>query len=236
MSSLLDHEYDTEYDLLLSAWGDGMLAESELLDFQKPDAIIGEYKKKRRLYPKTISLLIKDSRGYGSETGYTGIDTAFLEKLETLKELIIPDTITHIDLTPKLEKILKDNGTLIRGSFDSFAESFAKENGLHFRPADFIFADFEDTQWHEYTTMKLIFRRNGNIEIKETSSSPGSNAGNTFGGSFTHSLLRDFYKTQSAGEIAERFNPDARKAIIEDGRLAAFMEKAKSHDYYTGKN
>ena len=78
---------------------------------------------------------MKDSRGYGSETGYIGVDTALLEKLETLKELILPDTITHIDLTPKLEKILKDNDTLIRGSFDSFAESFAKENGLRFRPA-----------------------------------------------------------------------------------------------------
>jgi len=236
MSSLLDHDYDTEYDLSLSAWGDGMLAESELLDFHKPDAIIGEYKKKRRRYPKTISLLIEDSRGYGSKTGYTGIDTAFLEKLETLKELIIPDTITHIDFTPKLEKILKDNDTLIRGSFDSFAESFAKENTLHFRPADLIFAAFEDTQWHEYTTMKLIFKRNGNIEIKETSSSPGSNAGNTFGGSFTHSLPCDFYKTQSAGEIAERFNTDAHKAIIADGRLAAFIEKAKTHEFYRDKN
>ena len=236
MSSLLDHDFDMEYDLSLSAWDDGTLAESELLDFHKPDAIIGEYKKKRRRYPKSISLLIQDSRGYGSETGYTGVDTAFLEKLETLKELILPDTITHIDLTPKLEKILKDNDTLIRGSFDSFAESFAKENGLRFRPADFIFAEFEDTRWREYTTMKLIFKRNGNVEIKETSSSPGSSAGNTFGGSFTHSLPRDFYMTQTAEEIAERFSKDAREAILSDGRLAAFIEKAKIHNYFCDKN
>ena len=236
MSSLLDHDFDTEYDLSLSAWGDGTLAESELLDFQKPDAIIGEYKKKRHRYPKSISLLIQDSRGYGSETGYTDVDPALLEKLETLKELILPDTITHIDLTPKLEKSFKENDTLIRGSFDSFAESFARESVLRFRPADFIFADFEDTRWHEYTTMKLIFRRNGNVEVKETSSSPGSSAGNTFGGSFTHLLPRDFYMTQTAEEIAERFNKDAREAIISDGRLAAFIEKAKTYDYYRDKN
>ena len=35
MSSLLDHDYDTEYDLSLFAWGDGILKESELLDFQR---------------------------------------------------------------------------------------------------------------------------------------------------------------------------------------------------------
>ncbi len=230
--SLLDHAFDTEYDLSLSAWGEGRFAESELLYFQKPDAIIEEYKKKHGSYPKSISLLLKDSRGYGSETGFTGIDTAFLEKLATLKELILPDTVTHIDLTPDLEKIFKDNDTLIRGSFDSFAESFAKENGLHFRPADFIFADFEDERWHEYTVMTLIFKRCGSVEIKETSSSPGSSAGNTFGGSFTHSLPRDFYMIQTAGEIAERFDKNTREAIISDGRLAAFIEKAKTHGFY----
>ena len=236
MSSLLDHDYDTEYDLSLFAWGDGILKESELLDFQKPDAIMGEYKKKRRRFPRSISLLLADTRGYGSDAGYTGVDTAFLEKLETLRELILPDTVTNIGLTPELEKILRDNDTLIRGSFDSYAEKFAKEHGLHFRPADFIFADFEDTRWHESTTMKLIFKRNGNAIIKETSSSPGSNAGNTFGGSFTYSLPRDFYKTQTAEDIAERFSKDAREAIISDGRLAVFIEKAKTRKYYTEKN
>ena len=234
--SLLDHVFDTEYDLSLSAWGDGTLTESDLLYFHKPDAIIEEYIKKHSRYPGSISLLLKDSRGYGSETGFTGIDTSFLEKLETLKELILPDTITHIDLTPALEKIFRDNNTLIRGSFDSFAEKFANENGLCFRPADFIFADFEDTRWHEFTVMTLIFKRNGSVEIKETSSSPGSSAGNTFGGSFTHSLPRDFFEAQTADEIAERFDKDAREAIISDGRLAAFIKKAKTHDFYRDKN
>ncbi len=80
--------------------------------------------------------------------------------------------------------------------------------------------------------MTLIFKRSGSVEIKETSSSSGSSAGNTFGGSFTHSLPRDFYMIQTAEQIAERFNKDAREAIVADGRLAAFIEKAKTHDFY----
>ncbi|MBQ9545292.1 MAG: hypothetical protein IJV00_09215 [Clostridia bacterium] len=234
--SLLDHEFDTEYDLSLSAWGEGRFSESDLLYFQKPDAIMEEYLKKHGRYPGSISFLIKDSRGFGSETGFTGIDTAFLEKLATLKELILPDTITHIDLTATLEKILRDNDTLIRGPFDSFAESFAKENSLRFRPADFVFADFEDARWHEFTEMTLIFKRNGGVEIKESSSSPGSSAGNTFGGSFTHSLPRDFYLIQTAEEIAEKFDENTREAILSDGRLAAFIEKLKTHGFYRDKN
>lgn len=233
--SLLDHDFDTEYDLSLSAWGDGILAESDLLYFQKPDAILEEYKKKHGSFPESISLLLKDSRGYGSEAGFTGIDTAFLEKLATLKELILPDTISHIDLTPALERIFRDNDTLIRGSFDSFAESFANGNGLRFRPADLIFAEFEDTRWREFTVMTLIFKRNGSVEIEETSSSPGSSAGNTFGGSFTHSLPCGFYMTQTAEEIAKQFDKDAREAIVSDGRLADFIEKAKTHGFHRDK-
>ena len=233
---LLDHEFNSEYELELSAWGEGVLADAGLLDMQKPDAVLNAFRKKYRRYPKSISLRIEDPRAAGYDFGFTGIEPSFLEKLETLKELVLPGSITRIDLTPGVEKILRDNDTLIRGAFDSFAESFAKENGLRFRPADFIFADFEDTRWRESTTLKLIFKRSGNVEIKETSVSPGSNAGNTFGGSFTHSLPRDFYKTLTAAAIAGRFSGDAREAIVSDGRLAAFIEKAGEHGYYQDGN
>ncbi|MBR5060152.1 MAG: hypothetical protein IKX06_05200 [Clostridia bacterium] len=233
---LLDHEFKGEYELELSAWGEGILREQGLLKMQKPDAILSAFQKKFRRYPKSISLLVEDSRGFGNDNGFTGIETELLEKFETLKELILPETITHLDISPKLGNILRENDTLIRGRFDSFAETFARENGLHFRPADLVFASFTDTRFFESTTMTLLFRRNGKVEIRERSTSPGSNAGNTFGGSFTHPLPGDFWKTGTAEQIAERFYDDARTAIIEDGRLAGFIEKAKTHGYYQGKN
>ena len=234
--SLLDHEFNSEYELMLSAWGEGTLSESALLDLQKPDAVFREFRKKYHRFPKSISLIISDPHDVGYDFCYTGVDTALLEKLETLKELVLPDTITHIDMSPKLTEIFKDNKTLIRGKLDSFAEKFAQENGLNFRPADFVFADFEDERFHESTTMTLLFKRSGNVEIKESSSSPGSSSSHTLGGSFTHALSRDFYQTQTAEQIAEKFYACARDAILTDGRLAAFIDKAKSHKIYTGKN
>ena len=158
-----------------------------------------------------------------------------LEKFETLKELILPDSVTDIDVTPKLDEILKKNGTLIRGTFDSFAERFAAKLGLHFRPKDYTFANyfFEPTQ--ESTSLTIIFKRNGSVEIEEKISSPGSSAGNTFGGSFFYSLDKEFYK-QSAEDVASQFRNALNDAILESGRLAAFMEKARTHDYYKGKN
>lgn len=238
---LLDHTFhsgssDSQYELELSAWGNGVLREEGLLDMQKPDHIISSFKKKYRRYPRSISLLLKDPYEVGYDFGFTGIDSALLIKLKTLKELILPASVTNIELTPELEKLLKENSTLIRGSFGTFAESFASENGLHFRPADFIFAEYEFEPARESTRMVLLFKRNGGTEIKEIITAPGTNAGNTSGGTFYHSMSRNFYKTDTSEQIAGRFNPRLRDAIIEDGRLAEFIKQANEHNFYSGKN
>ena len=241
MSSLLQYRFfkdtfSSEYELLLSAWGDGVLSEDALLDFEKPDTIINIFKKRFRRYPKDISLFIEDPRLIGLNYCNTGVDTALLEKLETLKELILPDSITHIDMTEKLQRILEKNNTLIRGNFDSYAQEFARENNLNFRPADLIFAEYYFERTRESTRMTLVFKRGGGVYMKEAITAPGSNAGNTSGGTLTHPLDRDFYKTKTAEQITEKLSDALRRNIIEDGRLAAFIEKAKTHGYYTGKN
>ena len=228
-------KYGAEYELVLSAWGNGILSESGLLDLQKPDNVIKKFRSRYRRYPKSISLQLEDPTSVGYKYFFTGVETALLEKLETLKELILPYTVESIEMTPKLESILKDNDTLIRGDFDSFAERFAAQNGLHFRPADLIFAEYSPDVPPESTRMTLVFNRNGSVTVKEAVSSPGTSASNTLGGTFTHSLNKDFYKNETAETIAGRFGKGLGGEILRDGRLAAFIEKAKTHDYYKGK-
>ena len=234
--SLLDHDFDGEYDLSLSAWGEGVLREEELLDFMRPAHVLEEFRKKRRRYPKDISLLVENSLGAGCDYGYTSIDPAFLENLKTLKELILPPSVTSIDLTPALREMLCRNETLIRGTFDSYAEELAKELGLRYRPSDFVFAEYFFEPAQEYTAMKLIFTRSGAVYVSEDISSPGSSSSHTYGGSFTYPLRRDFYKHKTAEQIAGLFRPTLREATVNDGRLAAFLEKARARGYYTGKN
>ena len=84
--------------------------------------------------------------------------------------------------------------------------------------------------------MTIIFRRNGSVTIEEKITSPGSSAGNTFGGEFYYSLPSDFYMTQTVDDIAERFRNAIYNSTILDGRLETFMENAKTHNIYTGKN
>ena len=234
--SLLECEFGMEYDIMLSAWGEGVLSESSLLDFQQPDVILEKYKKEYRRNPKSISLYVQDPMAVGYDYGYTGVDSAFLEKLATLKELILPPSVSAIQMTPKLENILTDNNTLIRGTFDSFAESFARENKFRFRHSDFVFAEYESERPPESTQLTMQFKRDGSVVIREDVSSSGTSASNTLGGSFYHSISTEFYKTNTAEEIAGMFSEDLRDVILKDGRLAEFIEKAKTHKSFIGAN
>ena len=234
--SLLNHEFDADYELELSAWGRGVLSEADLLDFQQVDTILGEFQEEYHRFPRDISLFIEDPMSAGFDYGFTGVDTALLEKLTTLRELILPDSVTHIDMTPRLSEMLKKNDTLIRGTFDSFAERFANENGLRFRHSDYVFAQYLFEPAQESTTMILQFLKDGSVRIEEKISSPGSSAGNTFGGSFYYKRSRNFFREKTAEQIAEDFRAVIYDATVADGRLAEFIEKAKTHKMYMGKN
>ena len=232
--SLLDMYTDVDYPLCLEASGDGEVCEKSF--GITLDKIFGRYKKKCGGFPAQISLLIRDTLAAGLDYGFTSIDTAFLERLETLKELGIPDSVTHIEMTERLERILKENNTLIRGSFDSFAERFASQNGLNFRHRDFFFASSYFEPAFESTTLTMMFSRDGSVVIEEKVSSPGSSAGNTFGGEFYKTLESDFFMHKTAQDIANMYGSRIRNAIIEKGLLADFIEKARTHDLYTGEN
>ena len=230
--SLLDYEFDSEYDLMLSAHGKGTVKEG--IFHTSLSTIYRKFKKEYAREPRDVSLLIEDTFACGY--GFTEIDTAFLEQINTLAELVLPNSITNIDMTPTLEQILKRNNVLIRGAFDSFAEKFAAENHLHFRPADFLFAKdfFEPAQ--ETTLLTMMFKRNGNVVMEESISSPGSSAGNTFGGTFYKDIPKNFHKTMTVEQIAEMYGSRLHDAIIKDGKLADFLEKAKKHKIFMGKN
>ena len=234
--SIMDCKHNGEYELMLKVWGGGTLCDEDIAVTDNSVKAIEKYRNEYYHYPNSISLFIEDTFSYGLDYGYTQIDTAFLENLKTLKELILPDSIKEINMTDTLRKILKENNTLIRGNFDSYAEKFAEEYGLHFRPSDFVFARHEYEPVHEITIMTLMFDRKGNARIKEDISSPGSAAGNTFGATFYSELPREFYRTKTAEQIARRFRDVIYKQILEEGKLESFLEKARTHKFYEGKN
>lgn len=230
---MLYANFNREYSLELEAFGGGTVCEETL---GSPDKKYEAYREQFACEPEDVSLKITDTHATGLDYWFTGIDTAYLERIDKLKELILPDTITVIEMTDKLSGILKDNNTLIRGSLDSFAERFAEENGLNFRPSDFVIGRNEFEPAHEITVVSILFRRDGSVVAESDVSSTGSSAGNSFGGTFTKEIPGDFWINMTAEELVEKYSISCRRAILESGRLAAFIDKAKDHRIYTGKN
>ena len=231
--SILHSIFNGEYDIKFEVRGNGTVS-NEAFDLDVNRAF-ERYKEECGGEPRDLSLVIEDTLKSGFDYGFTEVETAFLERLENLKELILPDSITEIKMTDKLERILKENNTLIRGSLDSFAERFAAEMGLNFRPADFIFARHVFAKVQEITLLTVQFNRDGSVQIRSDVDSPGSSAGNTFGGVFYNEIPSDFWLNTTAEEVSAMY-PGLDDVVVKDGRLADFIEKATEHKIFTGKN
>lgn len=231
--STLHSIFNDEYNIKFEVRGDGAVS-CEAFDGDV-DRAFERYREECGKEPGDLSLVIEDTRKAGFDYGFIEVETAFVERLENLKELILPDSITEIKMTDKLEKVLKDNNTLIRGSFDSFSERFAADMGLNFRPADFIIARHVFEKAQETTFLTVQFKRDGSVQIRADVDSPGSSADNSFGGVFYNDLPSDFWMNTTAEEVSAMY-PGLDDAVVKDGRLADFIETAKEHKIFTGKN
>ena len=235
MSLLHDYE-DREYDLMLEAFGGGIVEDAGFS--HSLVEILHDFRQKNGRDPIDVSYIIEDTKSYDLDYWFTAVAPGYLEQLPTLKELVLPGTVESVGMTPALEKLLKSNKTLIRGPFDSYAEALAGEYGLPFRPADLVIARHELSFVQEITVLTLTFRRDGSCCIKEDINSPGSSAGNSFGGTFLHELPRAFYRVKTAQQAAADFRTILEDAILEDGRLAEFIAKARKKDksLFWGRN
>ena len=231
--SILNFKINDEYDIRFEAFGEGLVCNDAF--GSSFDRALERYREECWKEPQDMSFLIENNLTKGTDNGFNEIETAFLERFESLKELILPDSITEIKMTDKLEKILRDNNTLIRGSLDSFAERFASDMCLNFRPADFVFARHELEKIHEITVLTLKFRRDGSLVIRADVDSPGSSSDNSFGGVFCKELSSDFWMNTTVEEISQMY-PGLDDAVAKDGRLADFIAKAKLHKIFSGKN
>ncbi len=234
--SLLSVYDDREYDLTLSAFGGGTVEDASFSHSLKE--ILRTFREKHGRDPIDVSYVIEDTKACELAYWFTAVAPGYLEQLPTLKELVLPDTVVSVGMTPALEKLLKGNRTLIRGAFDSYAETIAGQYRLPFRPADFEIARHEMERVREITILTLAFRRDGTCYIREDINSPGSSASHSFGWTFVHELPRAFYRVKTAEKVAGEFSEVMEKEILEDGRLSDFIVRAKEKDkrLYWGRN
>ena len=133
-------------------------------------------------------------------SGITGIENGFLEDFK--------------------------NVTLIRGEYDTFAEEFAKTNGLKFLHCDIPVAEDNDEARHEKDEITLRFHTDAAPDILHDIYSVGSSSGNYGGGHVVNELPEDFYVGCTAEKFAGNFPERLRDQIMNNGMLKRYLDAA----------
>lgn len=161
------------------------------------------------------SLYLKD--------GITEIKKGFFENFCNLKMIIIDKSIKSIEMTDDLCAMLKNNGVIIRGTYDSYAEKFAKENGLQFIHKDIYIGIRRNEEYCESRTVTLHFDDNGKIELLYEDFCQGISAGNTMGGEFMRAMPEEFHRGCTIQDFAYMMPEAYFDQIMKNEELKEFL-------------
>ena len=121
---------------------------------------------------------------------------------------------------------MRKRKVLIQGEYDTYAESFAKENKLEFLHSDIHIADDDIEIVHEHDIITLRFHSDGSADIHYNCFTPGGSAGSYGGGKYAKKLPRNFYVGRTIEKFADNFNVRIREQILSNEAIRRFLESA----------
>ena len=201
--------YINHYSGLLEVEGEGVLC--------REDA---------EVWPATEKNWQKDYDILSVGEGITGLGEGYLEAFPKIDCLILARTVEAVATTPELDTALRKNKVLIRGEYDSFAETFAREKGLKFLHCDIPLAEDDIGDHYEHDVITLRFHPKGAPDIHYNCFTPGSSAGSYGGGEYARELPRDFYRGCTPEQFAANFPERLRELLLTNGKLLRFLEAA----------
>ena len=153
------------------------------------------------------------------------VEPDFFELLPTISSVWINNPECELHMAEKTAELFRKNNVILRGVYDTAAERLAREYRLRFLHLDVELASVGDYFEHGNDLITVRFRENGSAYIHQDCRCQGSAPGQTGGGENSFDIPKDFYLSMTSEELANMcWRP---KAIIANGVLAAFMEKAK---------
>lgn len=158
--------------------------------------------------------------------GITALGEGYLEAFPKIECLILSRTVVSVVVTPEFVKRMLKRKVLIRGEYDTYAESFAKDNKLDFLHSDIHIADDDIEIAHEHDIITLRFHSNGSADIHYNCFTPGSSAGSYGGGEYANKLPKNFYVGCTIEKFADNFNERIREQILSNEAIMRFLESA----------
>ena len=203
------HNHDVTY---FFTWGKPVLIEGKG-EIRKEDTDIGKEENWTHEYSR---LHLK--------SGITEVKKGFLEAFCNLQTLIIDRSVNNIEMTEELREMLKNNGVIIRGGYDTYAEKFAEENGLPFVHKDIYIGIRRNEEHCESRTVTLHFSDNGEMELLYEDFCQGISAGNTMGGEFTRDMPEKFRRGSTIEDFADMMPEVYFGQIMKNEELKEFLE------------
>lgn len=153
------------------------------------------------------------------------VEPDFFELLPTINSVWIRNPECDLHMTENTAELFQKNNVILRGAYDTAAERLAREYRLRFLHLDVELASVGDYFEHGNDLITVRFREDGSAYIHQDCRCQGSAPGQTGGGEVSFDIPNDFYISMTSEELAGKCW--RTKAIIANGVLAAFMEKAK---------
>jgi hypothetical protein len=171
-----------------------------------------------RVDPEGVSL--------GLDEEIKEVEPDFFELLPTIDSVWIHNPECELHMTEKTIALFQKNNVVLRGAYDTAAERLAREYRLRFLHLDVELVSSGDYFERGVDIITLRFFDSGSAYIHQDCRCQGSSAGQTGGGEVSVDIPDDFYLSLTCEEIADMCWHS--KDIIANGKLAAFLGKAKS--------
>jgi len=155
------------------------------------------------------------------------VESDFFELLPTINAVWINNPKCKIHMTEKTVKLFRNNNVILRGLYDTVAEHLAREYHLRFLHLDQEIASVGDYFERGNDIITLRFREDGSVYVHQDCRCQGISASSMGGGENSVDIPKDFYISMKPKEIADMCWGSCYREIINNGRLSAFMKKAK---------
>ena len=157
-------------------------------------------------------------------SGITEICDGVIQQFPGVGKLILPDSLTRIEMSDGLSAFLHANDVLVCASFGTCGCRFACDGGLRFLPEDIELGWYRDEEHDESTMLILRFHEDGSMDLLYDIFTAGISAGSSGGASLEREMPEEYSPGCTPEEFAGLFPACYHNQIMQNPAVKLFLE------------